>query len=162
MKQYTVLKNGAREFTIKREETLIGGITFAKWYSAYPQIHLADGSVIRTEQKSFWKGTREILLNEQPWLELKGRINPMFIPYKQAHHFYKIKQRGFFKQGYIIVNYKGEQVALLYSTFSWKGFKTEYILTCEDDFGNTPTENFLLVYLVYYYKEQQRVAASAG
>lgn len=161
MKTYQVLFANNRDFAIIHNDEEIGRAEYAKWYSSKPDFKAPDGTVYNLKLKSFWKGTQEVLKNNSPWLLLKsGFKGYTLMPYGKEYHFYKIGYKGGFKSGLTIENYKGEKLAELSIKFTFKKFNTVYTIKAVDGYGETEIEQFLIILMVYYYREQQRVAVA--
>lgn len=161
MKTYQVVSAKNRDFAIFYNDKEIGRAEYAKWYSSRPDFKIPDGTVYNLKLKSFWKGTYEILKNNSPSLLLKsGFKSYTLMPYGKEYHFYKIAYRRGFKSGLTVENYKEEKLAELSVTFTFKKFSTVYSVEAVEDYGETELEQFLLVLMVYYYKEQSRIAAA--
>ena len=161
MKIYQVLFANNRDFAIFYNDREIGRVEYAKWYSSNPDFKTSDGTVFKIKLKSFWKGTQEVLKNNSPWMILNsGFTGHTLMPYGKEYHFYKIRGRGGFKSGFIIENYKGEKLAELSVKFTFKKFNTVYSIEAIEGYGETEPEQFLLFLMVYYYREQKRIAAA--
>ena len=81
----------------------------------------------------------------------------------EAHHFYQVKTRAFFKSGYKLVNYKDEPLAEFIYKVSWKKFRTLYEITLSKDIQPDANMDFLaLALMVKYGIDMQKAAATAA
>lgn len=165
MKEFEIIANGSsRDFELSENGKLIGKFNFPKWSSEKADIKMGSGGVYSFNTKSFWKATTHVLENDKELFEIKSNFSggATLIPFKDEHHYYTIKARGWFNNGYILLSYKGEELAVISSAFNWKGFKTTYTLNCNDNFGNTEAEQLLLLLLVQHYRAMQRAASAVA
>lgn len=165
MKQFQIIDNGiTRDFELLENGKLIGKLNFHKWSSEKADIKMGSGEVFSLNTKSFWKATSHVLKNDRELFEVKNNFSggATLIPFKEEHHFYTIKVRGWFSNSYILESYKGEELAVITSEYSWKSFTPTYTLTCNDNFGNTESEQLVLLLLVQHYRPMQVAASAIG
>lgn len=165
MKQFEIsAKSNSRDFELSENGGFVGALNFIKWSSEKATIKMGSGGVYTFNTKSFWKATAQVLEGERELFEIKNNFSggATLIPFKEEHHFYTIKARGWFSNSYSLLSYKGEELAVIKSEFSWKGFETTYNLNCNENFGNTEREQLLLLLLVQHYRAMQRAAVAVA
>jgi hypothetical protein len=159
MENFEITEGKTRDFELKG----IGNISYEKWYSNKVEVQLADGSIYKQEPYGFW-GTRHNWVKEgKPVFEGRmtfwGKI--IINPVKEPHHAYTLKHKGW-NGGYVLENYKGQEVAQIISNFTWKSFRANYTLTSIPGFTDTETGKLLILLMSYHYRAMQRSGASMG
>jgi hypothetical protein len=162
MKEINVLPQGYRAFTAIWNDIVLGRVEYPKWYSSKAVISIGEEAVYTLEPKGFWQTTQELKKDGVLILEMQmkwsGKI--LISKPKDADRSYAFQPKGFFKNGYVLTDYKGNEFFHIRSDFSWKKFNAGFIITCKDDFGNDEFEQLLMLMSVYYFKAMQDAAAS--
>lgn len=163
MKQLDVKVAQNRDFAVLHNGVEIGRQYYTKWHSNKAEITVGE-THYTLEPKGFWQTTFQVMQGSTPVLKINYNWSGYahIVPVKEPHHFYNIKPRGFFKHGFLLANYKGEAVLEISATFSFKTFKTTYTIQCQDNFGNTPLEQLLIIIAIHCYRQAQRNSAAAA
>lgn len=153
MKEINILPQGYRAFTAILNDGVTGRIEYPKWYSSKAVISIGK-SVYTLEPKGFWQTTQELkkdgVLILQMQMKWSGKIT-MSKP-KDPDRSFIFLPKGFFKNGYVLTDYKGNEFFHIRFDFSWKKFNSGYIVTCKDDFGHDKFEQLLIMLSVHYFK----------
>jgi len=163
MKQLDISLHTNRDFIISYKGEEIGRQHYPKWSSSKAVINIGSNEYL-LEPRGFWQTMHEVMENGNMVLQMQIKWSggtQMHKP-KEPHHFYMFNLRGFFKSGYILSNYKGEELLEIKTDFSIKKFSTSYLITCNDTFGDTDFEKLLIMLSVSCYRQGQRTAAAAA
>ncbi|MES2486657.1 MAG: hypothetical protein V4581_12020 [Bacteroidota bacterium] len=159
MEQFDITLGVTRSFEIAN----IGRITFTKWSSNKAEIALADNSIYQMVPRGIWGVQYDVVKDGQPLYQSKmsfwGKIT--ITPIKEAHHFFTLKHKGY-KGGYVLQNYKGEEIARIIQNFTWKSFKSTYTLSTQPGFTQAEQGKLLVLLLGYHYRAMQSAAMSTG
>ena len=158
MEQFDITPGITRSFEIPN----IGRITFTKWSSNKAVIILPDATY-QMVPRGMW-GVRYDLLKDaqllyQSKMSFWGKIT--ITPVKEEHHFFTLKHKGY-TGDYILLNYKGEEMARITQNFTWKSFKSTYTLNTQPGFTQTEQGKLLVLLLGYHYRAMQSAAMSTG
>jgi hypothetical protein len=164
MKEIDIVPNGYRAFTAILKGEMLGRLEYPKWYSAKARITLGNDVQYILEPKGFWQTSQELKKDGTVIMEMKMKWNGSILIWKpkDAERAFEFKLRGFFKQGYVLNDYKGNQQLAIVTDFNWKKFNSGYIITCGDEFGSNEFEELLILLSVHYCKAMQNAAASAA
>lgn len=158
MQRIDITIEKSRRYTIVIDGKSVAELYYPKWYSQDAQIMIA-GSAYRIKGRGFWKLHADVMKDDMPVFEIKNTWRGTFI--KEMHHFYEVKQRGVFKSGYRLVDYKGNDIMEIESDFTWKKFTSFYTVTF---YGNDLTEENLLLMLItaHCYRAKQSQNSAIG
>ncbi|AWH86642.1 hypothetical protein HYN59_16690 [Flavobacterium album] len=159
MQTITITSEKNRRYTALIDGKPFGTLYYPKWFSQDAEITIGASMYI-LKGKGFWKTHGEVLKDGMPIFDIKTKWSGNVISRtKEAHHFYTLKPKGFFKCGYVLENYKGEVVMEVKQEFSWK-FNPGYLLTVNED---TMTEDTMLLALVamHYFRAAMNAAAAS-
>lgn len=159
MREINVIPNGYKAFTAVDNNVTVGRLEYLKWYSSRATINIGDQSLYSLEPKGFWQTHQELKKDGILVLQMQMKWNGSIIikKPKDAERFYTLQPKGFFKNGYVLSDYKGNDLMHIRYNFSWKS-NSGYIITCGDDFGNDEFEQLLMLLTVHYYKAMQNAA----
>ena len=165
MKKINVNQDNYRVLTALENDVQLGRIIYTKWYSgSRAEITVGDKEVFTMVPKGFWQSTLEILQGNVVVFTTAAKFSGYTITKPiDPERPYKIKHRGFLKNGYKLVNYKDEVMLEIESNFSWKKMYPGFRIACADTFGNDDFEKLLIMLSVHFCRTvQNAAAASAG
>lgn len=162
MSQIKVLIDNNKDYSITSNGNVIGSLNYKHWYSSNAEIAV-NKDTYTIVRKGFWGSEHEVKHGDDVVLRLKMQWDGgiAIIKPNDKEHFYEFKPKGFFVNGYELTNYKGEELLLMTTNFSWKKFISGYDINCSDNFGDSPLEQLLIAVLVYHYNIAQAMAISA-
>ncbi|MGQ2983848.1 hypothetical protein [Flavobacterium sp.] len=161
MQTITIASDKDHRYTASADGKHFATVHYPKWYSQDAEIELG-GVTYQIKGIGFWKTSSEVLLDEKPLYNIKSNWRGTIISRaKEEHHFYKLRMKAWFKTGYVLETYKGEEVMEIKSVYSWKSFYSGYTITFDD---RTSGEDGLLLVLIatHCYRAMQKQNAAAG
>jgi len=161
MQKITIASEKDRHYLASADEKPFGTLYYPKWYSQDAEIELG-GVTYQIKGIGFWKTSSKVLLDEKPLYNIKSTWRGTIISRaKEEHHFYNLRMKAWFKTGYILETYKGEEIMEIKSVYSWKSFYSGYTITFNDKY---PGEDGLLLVLIatHCYRAMQKQNAAAG
>lgn len=160
MPQLKVFNDNNRTYSIANQGNIIGMLQYRYWYSYKAHITIGKEDEYVIERKGFWGTQHEVKQHGSILFILKNQWDGGIALIKPGdkEHFYEFKPKGFFANGYVLTNYKSEELLLVTANFSWKKFTAGYNLDCKGNFGTTHLEQLLLLLCVYHYKTAQAMA----
>jgi hypothetical protein len=163
MPQIKVFNDNNRNYSVTSNGNVLGVLQYRYWYSSKAYITIGKEDEYTVERKGFWGNLHEVKHGGVVQLQLKTQWDGgiAIIKPKEKEHFYEFKRKGFFANGYVLTNYKGEELLLLKADFSWKKFTTGYTIDCNEDFCNNPFQHLLILLCVYHYKAAQAMEVAA-
>lgn len=165
MKEINVIPHGYRSYTvIFNDDSVIGRLEYPKWYSSKATINIGKDDFYSLEPKGFWQTHQELKKDGVLILQMQMKWNGSITltKPKETERYFSFQPIGFFKSGYVLVDYKGNELLHIRYNFSWKKSNMGYIITCKDDFGNDEFEQLLMLVSVHYYKAMQDAGAAIG
>jgi len=164
MKKIEITQDNYRVLTALKDEVLIGRIVYLKWYSANKAaIMVGENSEYSLEPKGFWQTKLEVLKDNAIVCKVKSKFSGYEISRPtDPDRPYRFKYKGFFKNGYVLVNYKDEVLLEIVSNFSWKKRYPGYTAACSDDFGDDEFEKILLMLCVHFCRTLYNAAAASA
>ncbi|MDV6170065.1 hypothetical protein R1T16_16625 [Flavobacterium sp. DG1-102-2] len=164
MKKIDVTQENYRVLTALEKDVQLGRIIYTKWYSnSKSEITVGNKELYTMVPKGFWQSKLEILHGDVVVLKTETKFSgyTMSRPIDPDRP-YKIKHKGFFKNGYIVVNYKDEVLLEISPNFSWRKMYPGYTIACADTFGNDDFEKLLIMLSVHYCRNMQNAAAASA
>lgn len=164
MKKIDITQQNYRVLTAEENKIPFGRIIYTKWYSGNrAEISIDQNAVYRLEPKGFWQTQVDVFKDEV----LVTTINSKFTGYIitrpiDPERSYRFKYKGFFKNGYVLVNYKDEVLLEIAANFSWKKMYPGYSVICSDGFGNDVFEKLLLMLCVHFSRTMQNAATDSA
>lgn len=160
MKQITIIPEGYKILRAMWKGQELGMIEYRKWFSTSATITVA-GTGYTLGGRGFWGTVTELKRGDRVLLEGRYKWKGLSITDpKRPGQEYMLKLKGFFRSGYVLLDYKGNEVMSIESDFNWKSFKTSYSITCDDAFGDSEEDILLMLVTVHFYKMYQAMAAS--
>lgn len=163
MLQIKVFNDNNRNYSVTSQGNVIGMLQYRHWYSSKAFVTMGKEEEYVIERKGFWGSKHEVKQNGDVLFILKTQWDGgiAIIKPNQKAQFYEFKPKGLFVNGYTLTNYKGEELLLMTTDFSWKKFTSGFNISCSDNFGTLPLEQLLIMIAVYHYKAAQAMAMAA-
>jgi hypothetical protein len=158
-----VFNDNNRNYSVTSQGNVLGMLRYRHWYSSKAYITLGNDDEYNVVRKGFWGNTHEVKQNDSVVFILKAQFNGgiAIIKPNDKEHFYEFKPNAIFTDGYVLTNYKGEELLLMTTDYSWKKFTTGYNISYSDNFGASSLEHLLIMISVYHYKAAQVMAVAA-
>lgn len=162
MSEIKVFTDNNKNYSVTTNGNVIGTLDYKYWYSSKAEIIIGE-EYYTIERKGFWGTQHEVKQNGAVLLLLKTKWDGgiAIIKPKERTQYYEFKPKGFFTNGYVLTNYKEEELLIMTTDFSWKKFTSGYSINCSDNFGTTEFEKLLILVAVYHYKATQAMAMAA-
>lgn len=162
MSNIKVFADNKRTYSIVRHGNVIGNLEYKYWYSAKAKLTIGKNNytIVR---KGFWGKAHEVRQGDDIIFNLKAQWDGgiAIIKPNDKNHFYGFKPKGLFINGYVLTNYKNEELLMITADFSCNKFTSGYTISCSDNFGLTELEQLLIMITVYHYKAAQAMAIAA-
>jgi hypothetical protein len=160
MQTITITSEKDRRFTASIDGKVVGTLLYPKWYSQDAEIMIGS-SAYSIKPRGFWKMGSEVLKDGKPIFEVANKWRGTQISRaKEPHHFYTLKLKGWFKNGYILESYKGEEILEIRHDFSWKKFNSGYTVVLNDAIAGE--DGLILVLVAMHFYRAAMNAAAAG
>jgi len=162
MSEIKVFTDNNKNYTLTTRGSVIGTLEYKYWYSSKAEVTIGEEHYV-IFRKGFWGTQHEVKQDDVVLLILKTKWDGgiAIIKPKERTQYYEFKPKGFFTNGYLLTNYKNEELLLMTTDFSWKKFTSGYSINCNDTFGTTQFEQLLILISVYHYKAAQAMAMAA-
>ena len=163
MSQIKVLTDNSKSFSIISDGNVIGTLNYKHWYSANIEITIGEDNYTIT-RKGFWGTLHEVRHEDEVVFLLKAQWDGgiAMIKPKDKEHFYELKAKGYFVNGYKLINYKGQEMLSITPDFSWNRVMPSYTISCSDNFGSTRIEQLIIALSLYQYNAIQTMQMFAA
>ena len=160
MATYKIIPSSSKKFMLTRDEVPAGELTYTNWTNSKADIVLADGTVFKLAPKGTWQTSTEISRDGVPLFSYKLGWNGVIIKSMDViPHTYRLKNKGFWKSMYVLLDESDQELLLIESTFKWKGMKTERTLTPSITFEKKTNKELLMLICACAVNYQQHTAA---
>lgn len=164
MKKIDIKAHNHRAYTALEGEKVIGTLVYPKWYSEKAEITLDKETVFEVATKSFWKATQQVFKGKEVLLDIKATWKGSYIINRPGdpERPYTFKPKGWFKNGYLLTNYKDEVLLEITQHFSWKKFTQDYAVASDETFGNEEIDRVLILLSAHFFRAMQNAASAAS
>jgi hypothetical protein len=157
MMEYKVKPTNSLNFSLTRNDNLIGNLTYENCFSFKAKLELPYNSSFQIEPKGFWGTEIEVKDNEKKLMKFEMNCNGDIIiqtSFGNKEQNFIFKHSGFLKNSFVLIDKEKKELVVVKPDYKWYGTINEYNITTTDFFDKIENQNFLLLaiaHCAYYY-----------
>lgn len=152
-------------FDLTKGDTLIGKLSYEKWFKFNAVIEIADNQNYQVVPKGFWGTTIEIKDGEKLLLQFKMNWNGEIVVHTYFNDLekdYIFKHRGVFKESFTLTDQEGIELLVIKPHFKWNKMNYEYQITTSDTFEAFSNQEILLITSLHCANYYMSMMSSTG
>lgn len=143
MDKYKIISQNYRKYNLIHNSSIIAQLSYEKWYNHNnPKISIENKTNCSIEKMNIWKSNFKAKIKDKVILEFIFGWNSIIkINYIENEI---LKKESFWNSNYIILDGLENQICKIETKYTWRNWKTNYIIT---NYNFPYTENKELIYL---------------
>ncbi len=156
MGQFKACSLNSKNFSLTYENSKVGELNYAKWYSFKAEILLADNSVYHLEPKGFWDSKVELKKGDMTLLEFKMGWKGIVIntSFGGIEKNYLLKLKGLLNSKYVLIDAEANEILAVDTNFKWSKLNFDYTIETSKEFDMMENRELMvltILHCVNYY-----------
>ena len=164
MAQYKAKSTNSRNFSLTTENSPIGELTYAKWYSFKAEIQLADKSTYQFEPTGFWESKIELREAEKLLLSFKMGWHGIVLNtnFNGNTRNYLLKTKSLLSSKFVLVDEAENELLTAETDFVWSKFRFDYTIDTSTEFDHTEDKEIMLLTILHCINYYLTIIAAAA
>ena len=146
------------------ENSAIGELTYAKWYSFDAEIQLADHSTYQFEPTGFWESKIELKKAENVLLGFRMGWHGIVVKtnFNGNEQNYLLKTKSLLSSKFILVDAAENELLVVDTDFKWSKFNFDYTIDTSTEFDRTENKGIMLLTILHCINYYLTIIAAAA
>ncbi len=149
MGHYKVNSTNSRNFSLTKNNAVIGELTYSKWYSFNAEIALADQSIYTLEPKGFWDSKIELKKEGKALLYFAMGWKGIVVHFIDSEEKFLLKPKGLLSSKYILVDTNETELLTVEPDFKWNKLSLDFNIETSTEFDNFEKNEVLLLTTIH-------------
>jgi hypothetical protein len=164
MGHYKANSTNSRNFTLTQNDSAIGELKYAQWYSFKAEIALPDDSGYQLEPRGFWNSKIELSKNGKLLCDFEIGWKGIVISthFDAIEKSYLLKLKGLLGNKYILVDTAENELLAAVADFKWNKLNFDYDLETSNRFDGFENKELLLLTILHCINYYIAFVSSSG